>query len=188
MRIILTGGIGSGKSTIVEMLKKHDIVVIDSDTISKNVFTRNIPAIQDIFATELKGVDLREYVSGIIFSQPKMRMQLATLMHPKIRNIIHQRELELKQIPHVIDMPLYFETKQFVDDDYIILVKISYEKQLERLMSRSGYTKEESDKRILTQLPTSIKERKSDYIIDNEGTLEELEEKALKMITKVFTK
>jgi len=187
-RIILTGGISSGKSTVVKTLEQNGIKVIDSDVIAKNIFSRNIPTIQKMFETNLKGNKLRAFVESIIFSQPLMKMKLEALMHPKIRNVIKTREREFKNIPHIIDMPLYFETKHFLKDDYVILLSIPYETQVERLMKRNNFTRDEADKRIMSQLPTAIKEKKSDYIITNDGTLEELEEKVMVLIKDKFNK
>jgi len=187
-RIILTGGISSGKSTVVKTLEQNGIKVIDSDVIAKNIFSRNIPTIQKMFETDLNGNKLRAFVGSIIFSQPLMKMKLEALIHPKIRNVIKTRERELKDSPHIIDMPLYFETKHFLKDDYVILLSIPYETQVERLMKRNDFTKEEADKRIMAQLPTAVKEKKSDYIIRNDGSFEELEDKVNLMISEVFVK
>lgn len=185
-RIILTGGISSGKSSVVKTLEANGIVVIDSDVIAKNIFTRNIPTIQKMFETDLKGNKLRAFVGSIIFSQPLMKMKLEALMHPKIRNIINTKERKLKGIPHIIDMPLYFEGHNENKDDFVVLVSINYNNQLIRLMKRNNFTKEEADKRIMSQLPTVIKEQKSDYIITNDGSINELAEKCLKLLKNVF--
>jgi len=186
MRVILTGGIASGKSTVVEILKRHDIIVVDSDIISKNIFTRNIPTIQKMFDTHLTGLELRKYVGNIIFSNPKMKMQLEMFMHPKIKNVIKTRERELKGQKFVIDSPLYFETKQHSPSDYVLLVSIPYDLQLNRLMTRNNFTKIEADKRILSQLPTAIKAKKSNCIIDNSKDIKFLELQVLEMIENIF--
>ena len=185
-RIILTGGIACGKSTIVEEFKKHDIIVIDSDKIAKNIFTRNIPTIQEMFDTDLKGDELRAYVGKTIFLNPRLKLQLEAFMHPKIRKVIKTKERELKGKKHIIDMPLYFETKHFLDDDFVILVTVTYETQLQRLMDRNHFIKEDADRRIMAQLPSAIKEKKSDCVIDNNGTIEELQENIQKLIKVIF--
>lgn len=187
-RIILTGGIASGKSTIVESLRKSGISIIDSDVISKKVFDANISEIHKMFDTTLEGSELRALVGSIIFSQPRMKLKLEAFMHPKIREVIQEEEVRLKDTPHVIDMPLYFETKNFLKEDYVIVVSIPYDIQLQRLMDRNSFTEKEANKRILAQLPTAIKEKKSNYIIRNEGTLEELHSKIEIMIKEVFVK
>ena len=186
-RIILTGGIASGKSTIVETLRENGISIIDSDVISKQVFNANIPKIHKMFDTILEGSELRAFVGSIIFSQPRMKLKLEAFMHPKIREVIQTEEISLKDKPHIIDMPLYFESKNFLKEDYVILVSIPYDIQLQRLMERNGFTEKEANKRILAQLPTSIKENKSDYIIRNEGTIKELHTKIEEMIKEVFS-
>ena len=105
----------------------------------------------------------------------------------KIKNIIKKRERELKGKKYIIDIPLYFETKSFMeDDDFVILVSIPYKDQVERLMRRNNLTKEEANKRIIAQLPTAIKERKSDYIIENTGTIDELKSKVNNLVNKIL--
>lgn len=185
-RIILTGSISSGKSTVVEALRSSGIVIVDSDEISRNIFTRNIPHIQKMFASELKGQELRRFVGNTIFSNPQKKMQLEAFMHPKIRKVIQTREAKLKSVKHIIDMPLYFETKHFLNDDYVILLSIPYETQLSRLMERDDLSEDQANNRIMSQIPTAIKERKSDYIITNDGTLDELKEKTIEMMSIVY--
>ena len=186
-RIILTGGISSGKSTVSKTLERHGITIIDADVLSFNIFRRNTRTIKSMFETNLKSTELRKYVGSVIFSNPLMKLKLEAFMHPKIRNLIKQRERKYKNVPHVIDMPLYFETKHFLDDDYVILLSIPYDKQLKRLIKRNNLTEDEANKRILSQLPTAIKEQKSDYIIRNSGTLKTLEKKVEKLIEEVFS-
>jgi dephospho-CoA kinase len=186
-RIILTGGISSGKSTVAKLLEENGITVIDSDIIAKNIFSRNITTIQKMFDTTLKGNKLRAFVGNIIFSQPLMKMKFEALMHPKIRNIIKTRERKLKGKNHIIDIPLYFETKFFLEEDFVILISIPYETQVKRLMKRNNFTKEEADKRIISQLPTAIKEKKSNYVITNDGSFEDLEKKVNILISEIFT-
>jgi len=186
-RYILTGGIASGKSTVSNLLKLHNIEIIDADKISKNVFSRNIKKIQEIFDTTLTGNKLRAFIADIIFTNPKDKLRFEQFIHPKIRNIIAKKEkaLQVKNILYVVDIPLYFETKQFKEDDFVILVKVSYEIQLTRLIKRNGLTKEEANKRILSQLPTAIKEKHAKYIIDNSKTIEELSKQVKNLITYI---
>jgi len=183
-RIILTGGISSGKSTVVKTLEQNGIKVIDSDVIAKNIFSRNIPTIQKMFETDLKGNKLRAFVGSIIFSQPLMKMKLEFLLHPKIKNIIKVRERELikEHQPYIIDMPLYFEGHNEVNGDYVILISITYENQLNRLMIRNNYTEEEAKMRIMSQLPTAVKAKKSDYILHNDSDIDNLITNVKKMI------
>lgn len=185
-RIILTGGIASGKTTVAELFKQLGIIVIDADEIAKNIFKRNIPKIQEMFSTSLSGNELRAYVAEQIFSNPRMKFKLESFMHPKIQKIIKKRGSELKNVPHIFDIPLYYETKQIINDDFVIVVSIKYETQLNRLMERNNLTEEQAKKRILSQLPTAVKEKKANCIIDNNGSLEKLEIKVNELLDKLF--
>lgn len=185
-RIILTGGISSGKSTVVEMLKEDGIKVVDGDKISFTVFNENIDNIKEIFETDLNGDELRKYVSNEVFSKPKKRLALEALLHPIIRERIEEEHQSLASEKHILDLPLYFERSPKQPDDYVVLVAVPYKTQLERLMKRNNFTKEEADKRILSQMPTAVKAKRSDLVIDNSGDLEKLKKQTLSLIAEVF--
>lgn len=186
-RYILTGGISSGKSTVVEMLKQHDIEVIDADKISFKIFHDNEDKIREIFETDLIDQELRKYVSKEVFSHPKMRFKLESFMLPLIKEEMKSQELKLNGKLYVLDIPLYFEKRQNVNEsDFIILLNIPYKTQVERLMKRDNIDKVAADKKIMSQLPNSVKVKKSDYVIDNNSTLEDLKINVDKMIKEVF--
>lgn len=186
-RIILTGGIASGKSTVVEKIKEFGIEVIDADVISREVFNSNLTTIQKMFGTELEGLELRAFVGNTIFSDFDMKLKLEAFMHPLIREAISVKEQELKGQTHIIDMPLYFESNNILPDDFVILISVPFEVQLKRLMRRNNLSEEESFKRINSQLPTDVKREKADYIINNEGTLDELRNGINILMEEVFS-
>lgn len=186
-RYILTGGIASGKSTVVEMLKNESIDIIDADIISHKKFTECENEIRSMFNLSESGVELRKSVSNIVFNNPRERLRLENLLLPKIKVEIDLQENKFKDRVYVLDIPLYFEKKtNMKENDYVILVTIPYELQVQRLMQRNNLTKAEADKIILTQLPTSVKEKKSDYIIMNDGSIDDLKTNVYKMLHYVF--
>jgi len=186
MRYILTGGIASGKSTVVEILKQHSIKIIDADLISRQVFSENEASIREILDLKTSGNILRKDVGNLVFTKPKMKFKLETFMHPLIRKEMDKQERELKGKVYVLDIPLYFEQKLQMDNDFVIVMNTPYDTQLQRLMKRNDLSKIEADKRILSQLPTAVKIKKSNYIIDNTQGLDELKINVDKMLEQVF--
>ena len=188
-RYILTGGIASGKSTTLNMMKEYGIEVIDADVISHKVFAENEDAIREVFELTTSGDILRKEVSDLIFSKPKKRFQLEALLHPIIKSEISKQEKELQDKVYVIDIPLYFEKRSDKQDgDFVITLDTNYETQVVRLMKRNNFTKDQADKRILSQIPNAVKVKKADYVLYNSGTIDELKSAVKIMLDKVFSK
>jgi dephospho-CoA kinase len=182
MIIGLTGSIASGKSAISDMFKEKGFSIIDADIVARLVVepgTATLEEIERLFGQEIMNMDgtlNRDALGQIIFHNPAKRKLLNDLMHPAIRQeMLKQRdELKSKGVETIImDIPLLFESRlqQFVDK--ILVVSVSEEIQLERLIKRNSLTKEEAEIRIKSQLPVSEKEKGADAVIYNNGTLEE---------------
>ena len=103
------------------------------------------------------------------------RKALEDLLHPLIYDEIEQRSLVLdkKKKPYLVDIPLFFEGGRYPIEKSIV-VYATKEQQLQRLMERNGYTQEEAQSRIDTQIPVEDKRKKASYVIDNSGTLTQL--------------
>lgn len=188
-RYILTGGIACGKSTVVETLIKYGIKIIDADIISKAIFNENTKKIKKLFNTTLDGNDLRKFIATEIFTDTKQRIKLEMFMHPLIREEIKRLEKKMKKTDiYILDIPLYYEKSQKLSDDIVLLVTTTYDTQLDRLINRDKLTLEEANKRILSQIPNGIKEKKANYIIRNDGSLEELVDSVKVMINFYFGK
>ena len=190
MIIGLTGSIASGKSTVSNMLKALNYPVVDADIVARIVVekgTKTLETIKEIFSEEVISADgslNREKLGEIIFSQPHKRKQLNEIMHPAIRAEMTRQKDELIKEGHptiIMDIPLLFESKLQSNVDKILVVTVSEEIQLKRLMARNNYSLEEAKARIQSQLPLSIKEKAADAVIYNNGSLESTE-KQLKEI------
>lgn len=182
MIIGLTGSIASGKSAISAMFKEKGFSIIDADIVARLVVEPGATTLQEIehvFGQEIMNLDgtlNRDALGQIIFHNPAKRKQLNDLMHPAIRQeMLKQRdEMKSKGVETIImDIPLLFESRlqQFVEK--ILVVSVSEEIQLERLIKRNSLSKEEAEIRIKSQLPVSEKEKGADAVIYNNGTLEE---------------
>ncbi|WP_419959218.1 dephospho-CoA kinase [Psychrobacillus sp. BM2] len=192
MIIGLTGSIASGKSTVANMLKEMGFPIIDADLVARIVVekgTATLEKIKETFGTEVIHKDgslNREVLGEIIFSNPSKRKQLNDIMHPAIRaEMLAQKERLVQQgYPVIImDIPLLFESRLQSFVDKVLVVTVTEQTQLERLMSRNGFTQEEAKLRIQSQLPLSVKEKGADAVIYNNGTIEETKQQLIKVLT-----
>lgn len=182
MIIGLTGSIASGKSTVSKMLEELGFPIIDADLVARQVVepgTETLKKIEALFGPEVirqDGTMDREKVGALIFSDPAIRKQLNDIIHPAIREeMLRQRSAYLaeghKKI--IMDIPLLFESKLQHFVDKILVVSVTEENQLARLMERNGLSEKDARARIGSQLPMSVKEEGADAVIYNNGTIEE---------------
>ena len=177
----LTGGIGSGKSSVAEMFKDEGAYVIDFDYLARVVVEPDTPAWRDIvehFSSEILLPDRtlnRSRLAEIVFPDVKSRKALEGFIHPRI---FEKQETLLKEIEKrdpkaivIVDVPLLFELSLNKNFDKIILVYVSRDVQIERAIKRDALLKEEVEKRLKAQINLEKKKLLSDYIINNEGSL-----------------
>ncbi|MBN6887959.1 dephospho-CoA kinase [Cytobacillus horneckiae] len=178
----LTGGIASGKSTVSTMLKEIGYTVIDADVESRLAVEKGEPAYFEIiahFGEELLQEDGsidRLKLGGIIFNNEAERLKLNSIVHPAVRKRMNDKKeaaLQRNEALVILDIPLLFESKLSYMVDYTVLVYVNEQTQLQRLMERNQFSAEEAEARIQSQMPLKDKLQLADYIIDNNGTLEE---------------
>ncbi|KAF6158846.1 hypothetical protein GIB67_012489 [Kingdonia uniflora] len=195
MRIVgLTGGIASGKSTVSNLFKANGVPVVDADLISREVVRKGSGGLRKIVAAfgpdvlqdngELDRVKLGE----LIFSDPTKRQLLNRLLAPYISSGIFKEVLKLwfkgsKVI--VLDIPLLFEANMDRWTKPIVVVWVDLETQLQRLVARDGTSEEQASSRINSQVALDWKRTKADILIDNSGSLEELEDQFSKVLNHV---
>lgn len=179
----LTGGIASGKTTVSDYLKKRGYVVLDADAYSKKTTAKNGPAIPAII--EAFGADIvsesgeldRKKLGSIIFNDADKRRELNEIVHPLIREMMNADEEKYIQKGHVfLDIPLLFENGLNERCDYVVTVFVDRDTQIKRLTARNDLTVEEAEARINSQMPLTEKVQKSDFRLDNNGTVEMLYE------------
>ena len=174
MIVGLTGGIGSGKSTVGAMFQKLGVPLYNSDLEAKNLMTRSKKIKKDIETllgkeSYLEGELNREYIAKIVFKDKKLLQGLNNIVHPAVRR--HFKSWCKRQnAPYVIqEAAIIFEngTKELYDK--IILVTSPRDIRIQRVVDRDGITAEAEIQRIDNQWPDSEKEKFSDFIIENIG-------------------
>ena len=160
--IALTGGIATGKSTVASLLNLGGIRIIDADKISHEILDNSYEWVADIFGAEYidgKKVN-RSKLGMLIFSNNDKKKILEDYLHPKIKKEIEIRSKaqDKFKFPYLIDIPLFFEKQSYPIKESVV-VYTPKEIQLERFMKRNGFNKEESLRRIESQI--DIEEKKN---------------------------
>ena len=184
-KIGLTGGIASGKSTVVSMLRQYGAAIIDCDIIARDVVlpgSKGLQAVVRAFGPQAllsDGTMNRAYISSIVFTNPAKKQELEEILFPLIRQEIRTKITQLEKAGEAVaflDMPLLFEVKYQSYVNEVWLVYVDAVTQLARLMARNGYTKDEALARIRSQFPIDKKRALSQVIVDNTASLEKTEE------------
>ena len=187
MKVCITGGIASGKSLLSHYLNDLGVATVDADDI----------------VHELIPQEERERLRSIVFKNPEARKELEARIHPLVRQKIlsaieggrsqesgvRSQESGVKgdcppnlSLSPIAVIPLLFEVQWEKDYDIIICILSSREKQIERMMSLRGYTREEAEARLAAQMDPAIKAAKSDYVILNDSTDKDLKAEARKLV------
>lgn len=191
LTIGLTGGIATGKSTVSAMFQQLNIPVIDADIISREVVKPGRDAYQKIIQTFGQSILQddqtinRKKLGNIIFSNDSERQKLNQIVHPAVRKeMLNQRQDYIDSEAEIIvmDIPLLFESELTHLVNQVLVVYVSEEKQLSRLLQRDHITLTEAEKRIRSQMPISDKVKKADVIIDNNGSIEQTKKQLLKLL------
>jgi dephospho-CoA kinase len=184
MRLIgLTGGIGTGKSSVAGFLRELGVTVIDADEGTRAVQapgSEGLRLLADAFGEEIltpEGALDRPRLAAIAFADPKARQRLNEIVHPLVRRWMaeRQREAALRGDPLVVlDVPLLFESRGPDGLDAVILVYAPEELQLKRLTELRGMDERAARQRIAAQMPIDEKRRLASHVILNTGTLDQL--------------
>jgi dephospho-CoA kinase len=178
----LTGGIGSGKSTVADRLVQHGMELVDADAIAREVVYPGQPAYYKViehFGSDIVGDDDfidRTALGKIVFAEPEKRAVLNELTHPRIMAEIADR-LELLQAFDgvvLLDVPLLVEVGVQRGYEAIVVVAANPETQVRRLVQDRGMTEADARARLAAQAPLEDKLALATHVIWNEGTLEEL--------------
>ena len=190
----LTGGIASGKSTVTGMLRARGVEVIDADKIAREVVEPGTDGLAEVVATfgpEMLAADGtldRAKLGARVFGDAAARGQLNGILHPRIGMLMWQRAEEASAAGHswvVYDAALLVENKIHLMLDSLIVVSAAPEVQLERVMARDGLSHDEASARIASQLPLADKVAAADYVIHNDGTLEQTEAQVAAMFEAI---
>ncbi|QTQ39623.1 dephospho-CoA kinase [Lactobacillus taiwanensis] len=190
----LTGGIASGKSTADDFFKKKNIPIIDSDLIAHKIMEvgqAGYQAVVDYFGSKILTDNQtinRRKLGEIVFNDQAKLKKLNSLTHPLVhqeikRQMEHYRLNQEKLV--VIDVPLLFESGFESLCDGVLVISISPELQLKRLMKRNNFTEKEALSRINNQMPLSEKEKRATYVVANTGTINDLEKRLSDLLQKI---
>lgn len=171
----LTGGIGSGKSTVVRMFGDLGVHWVDADDVAREVVepgTQALNAIAEHFGADIldgSGALDRARLRTIVFENPAERAWLEGLLHPTIRKeLVRQLEPENYSLPYVLLVsPLLFETDQHQLVDHALVVDVPVEVQIERTVARDANSREQVERIIAAQMPRDQRLARADAIIDN---------------------
>lgn len=179
----LTGGIATGKTTVSQMLAQQGLPIIDGDQIAHQVLANNQSVqaqIQAAFGEQLvqNGQVDRAALGKLVFGNQAALAQLNAITAPVIRETIMTEMAQAKahQVPLVVlDLPLLYEQHYETVCDGVLVVYLPVEKQLARLMARNQLSHEDALKRINSQASLAEKRDRADFVIDNRGSLAQLE-------------
>ncbi|PIR00950.1 MAG: dephospho-CoA kinase [Nitrospinae bacterium CG11_big_fil_rev_8_21_14_0_20_45_15] len=192
MLIGLTGGIGSGKSLAASLFRDLGARVIDADILCRELVLPNRPAWKEI--VEKFGSDIlqdderldRKKISSLIFSDPAKKLTLESILHPKVfeeERRRYQRVLEGDPDAVVIvDAAMLIESGNHKNMDKVIVVRSRMEDQVERVVKRNGWSREQVIERLNSQMSVEEKLLHVDFIIENDGDLANLRDN----VSKVF--
>ena len=182
LRIGLTGGVASGKSTVTAALRAHGAAIVDADVIARDVVRPGGPAYQGIveaFGPAVVGPDGaldRKALAARVFADEADRRRLNSLTHPHIRQRLADEAGRLtaaSEAPVIVfDIPLLLDTTdgRNLDLDGIIVVYADEAARLRRLTARDGISPDEARRRLAAQIPLENKVKRADWVIDNSGT------------------
>ena len=189
--IALTGGIGSGKSTACSFLKLYGYHVICADEIAHEILEDSKNEVLEVFGSEiLEDCKInRKKLGLIVFNDKDKKIQLEKILHPKIKlKITKEAEiLDENKIPYFIDIPLFFETKNYEILE-TLLIYVPQDLQIQRVMKRNNFTYNEAIMRIKAQMDIEKKKKLATYVIDNSGDLESLQKEIEKYLYEYLEK
>ncbi len=182
LRVGLTGGIGSGKSSVSRRLGERGAVVIDSDVLAREVVARGTDGLVEVVAAFGDGVltadgELdRPAVGKLVFGDETARRKLEAVIHPRVRARAAEIERAAPDDAVVVhDIPLLVETGQAGKFDLVLVVDVPVDVQVERLTTQRGMAEDEARRRIAAQASREDRLAAADVVIDNAGSLDDLD-------------
>jgi len=197
----LSGGIGSGKSTVTRILRELGATTIDADEIVHEQQAAGQPMLKEL--AEAFGQDIiaddgsldRAALGAIVFRDDEARARLGLIVHPPVIAEMLRRAkaaVEAKEPLVVLDIPLLFEGRvsgrgsgAIMDFDETLCVWVSKEVQIERTMARDDCDQAEAERRIAAQLPIDEKREMADHVIDNSGSLEDTRTQVVALVDRL---
>ncbi|PCH37912.1 dephospho-CoA kinase [Wolfiporia cocos MD-104 SS10] len=190
----LTGGIATGKSTVSTLLRAHNVPIIDADVLAREVVAPGTPALKRIVAhfgdsiLQPDGALDRAKLGAIVFASEAQRKKLNSIVHPAVRRAMLLGVLKCwfrGERICILDVPLLVEAGLWRFVATVVVVYCSPELQLQRLMARDKSSREDAMARLNAQWPMSEKIDYADIVVDNSGSLQDLEGQISALVSKL---
>lgn len=201
--LALTGGIGTGKSTVAELFREHGALVLSADQVARELLEPGAPGwlkLREEFADRFldrSGRLARAALRRAIFTDPALRARVDALLHPLIRARIAAQVAAAAKAGRprpsrspvfagvVVEVPLLYEAGWQDDFGWVVVVRSEDEQALARLMARDGVSRPEAEAVLAAQLPLAGKVARADAVIDNRGDLESTARQVAALIGKL---
>jgi len=192
VRVGLTGGIASGKSSVSGILRELGAVVIDADQLAREVVAKGTPGLERV--VEAFGPDVltadgemdRAKVGAIVFADDEQRRVLESIVHPLVFERIVALEAAASEADLVVhDIPLLAESGRAATFDAVIVVDAPADVQIERMVRDRGWTREEAEARIAAQASREDRRAIATYVVDNTGTLDDLRQRVTEVVSEL---
>jgi len=194
VRVGLTGGVASGKSTVSVILAELGAVVVDADRLAREVVapgTDGLRRIVEEFGPEVLTSDGRldrTAMGAMVFGDPRARRRLEAIVHPLVR--VRGTEIEAA-VPTgsvvVHDIPLLVETGQAASFDAVVVVDVPVETQVERMLADRGMSRSDAEARVAAQSSREQRREAATYVVYNTGTHEDLRDRVTEVFNKLVT-
>ena len=183
----LTGGMGSGKTTVGKLFKALGAHVLDADEICRSLVEPGKPAWQE--TVDLLGNGIlkddqtldRQKIADIVFNDPEKKKALEAILHPRVMEEEHAIYKDIQKSDPgaliIIDAALLIESENYRKVDKVIVIACDEEIQLHRIMAKNTFSREDAERRLQQQMPLEEKIKFADYVLRNDSGLSELEEK-----------
>ncbi len=184
LRVGVTGGIGSGKSSVCSLFREQGRVVLEADEIARSIMEQDPDIRNAITATfgpdtymQTGGVN-KSRMRSVVFGNPATRKRLNAIVHPAVFRALESAISDLppaRRAPYIIvEAALIFESGLDERLDYTIVIHADMQKRIERLMLRDGVARSDIEQRMAAQLPAEVILKRSDFMIENNGIVEDL--------------
>jgi len=190
----LTGGLGTGKSTVAELLKSKGYSIADADQLAKEAVAPGSSGLNSLvqkygqkILNSNQELD-RKVLAAIIFSQPQEKDFVESVIHPFVQQRVQQYREQWQaegQPVAFYDVPLLFEKNLKSQFDLVVVVAAPQELQIPRLKQRTGWSESEIKMRLESQWPLNLKIQGADFVLHNEGSKEELSQKIDELLPKL---
>jgi dephospho-CoA kinase len=183
----LTGGMGSGKTTVGKLFKALGAHVLDADEICRSLVEPGKPAWQE--TVDLLGNGIlkddqtldRRKIADIVFNDPEKKKALEAILHPRVMEEEHAIYKDIQKSDPgaliIIDAALLIESENYRKVDKVIVIACDEKIQLHRIMAKNTFSREDAERRLQQQMPLEEKIKFADYVLRNDSGLSELEEK-----------